>query len=243
MTKPSSRSRRGRPALDRNREEVQKLTSLFQRHPLTVADYHAIGEQMARLADDKDVTTRGSNWKKKVAELVGSSESTLTKCLQFYEAYKEQEDDLAELQELHVPWMHLVIALGISDKEKRHRLLRRARDKNWSQDDLRHEARQMKGTYRGGGRKLKVRKSRGCLADASRLVRLTGQWAHFYQQAWDGNEKKYLAELDRLTDKAARAALRGVLDDAEKKLQVLQGQCQSTLKTVQALRKKFPGRK
>jgi hypothetical protein len=60
----------------------------------------------------------------------------------------------------------------------------------------------------------------------------------FYEQAWLGNDKKYIAELDRLSDEG-RDSLERVLTDAEQKLQTLQEQCAATLTTVKALQEQL----
>src|SRR5262245_12608829 len=91
----------------------------------------------------------------------------------------------------------------------------------------------------GCGRPHKPEKSRGCLADAAELARLSELWAAFFEQAWDGNQEKYLAEEDRLRGDAG-VELGRVLADAEEKLGALHERCAKALKTVKALRGKLP---
>jgi hypothetical protein len=81
-------------------------------------------------------------------------------------------------------------------------------------------------------------KSRGCLADASELVLRTQQWSAFYEQAWLGNDKKYIAELDKLSDEG-RESLERVLADAAERLQALHQQCAAALATVTAQQEKL----
>jgi hypothetical protein len=212
------------------------MVRLLRRKPLTLADYYAIGEQMDRLERDTSVVGHGRGWRQRVAEILETSDSTLSKCLQFFNRY--QPGDLAELERLEVGWVQLCFALGIPGKKKRHRLLQQARDKGWGQKALRREVHRLKGSYRGGGRPRKPEKSRGCLADASELVLRTQQWSSFYEQAWLGNDKKYIAELDRLSDEG-RDSLERVLGDAEQKLQTLHQQCAASLATVTALHEKL----
>ena len=238
MARPSPQPRPDPAPLDPDRKELKKLKRLFERKPLTLADHHAIGEQMHRLDADEALTGYGSGWRKRVADVLGQSDSTLTKCLQFFKSYEDEPAGVAELERLGVGWVQMIIALGISDRKERHQLLRQAKEKGWGQRELRREARRLKGSYRGGGRPRKREKSRGCLADASELVRRTGQWSDFYDQAWAGNEKGYRAEVGKLTGEA-RGDLERVLEDAEQKLQDLQGQCEAALKDVKALRKKL----
>jgi hypothetical protein len=212
------------------------MARLLRRKPLTLADYHAIGKQMHRLERDTSVVGHGRGWRKRVAEILGWSQSTLSKCLQFFKSY--EPGDLAELERLEVGWVQLCFALGIPDQKKRHRLLQQARDKGWGQKALRREIHRLKGSYRGGGRALKPEKSRGCLTDASVMVRWTQHWSHFYEQAWAGNDQKYIAELDKMPEKG-RESLERVLADAEQKLQILHQQCAATLTTVKALQEKL----
>lgn len=210
---------------------------LFERRPRTLHVYHAVGEQMGRLAADEALVGYGSGWRRKFAETLGQSESTLTKCLQFFNAY--ERDDIAALEELKVGWVGLIVALGVRDKKERHRLLRRARDEGWGQRELRREARRLKGSNRGGGRPRKEERSRGCLADAVELARLAGLWSDFYRQAWAGTEGDYLAEVGRLTGDS-RDGMERALADAEEKLKALRGQCAGALKAVKELREKLP---
>jgi hypothetical protein len=60
------------------------------------------------------------------------------------------------------------------------------------------------------------------------MVLRTQQWSAFYEQAWLGNDNKYIAELDKLSDEG-RESLERVLGDAEQKLQALHQQCAATL--------------
>jgi hypothetical protein len=224
------------PGLNASRKEIKAMVRLLSQQPLTLADYHAIGEQMHRLERDTSVVEHGRAWRKRVADILGRSQSTLSKSLQFFNRY--QPGDLAELERLEVGWVQLYFALGISNQQKRHRLLQRAREEGWGQKALRREVHRFKGSYRGGGRPRKPEKSRGCLADASELVLRTQQWSTFYEQAWLGNDSKYMAELDKLSDEG-RESLERVLGDAEQKLQTLQEQCAATLATVTALQEKL----
>jgi hypothetical protein len=103
------------------------MARLLSQKPLTLADYHAIGEQMDRLERDTSVVGRGRGWRQRVAEILGRSEATLSKCLQFVNCYEPGDlAELAELKRLQVGWVQLCFALGIPDKKKRHRLLQRA---------------------------------------------------------------------------------------------------------------------
>ena len=129
------------------------MKELLERQPQTLAVYHAVGEQMGRLAADEAIIGYGSGWRGKLAEDLGQSASTLTKCLQFFNAYTR--DEIAELHELGVGWVGLIIALGVLDEKERHRLLRQARDEGWGQRELGREARRLKGSNWGGGRPRK----------------------------------------------------------------------------------------
>ena len=57
--------------------------------------------------------------------MLGRSESTLNKALQFRRSYEAAE--LPELERLGVGWSRLTVALAVKDKQRRHRVLRRAK--------------------------------------------------------------------------------------------------------------------
>jgi hypothetical protein len=63
-----------------DRPEVRRLARIFADRPLTLSAYHAAGEQLRRLHDDRSINQRGSGWRAIVAELVQQSEATLNKC-------------------------------------------------------------------------------------------------------------------------------------------------------------------
>ena len=237
MARRSTRPQPDPPRPDAERQEVVAIEALFARQPRTLAVYHAIGEQMHELKEGEAHTGYGSRWRKDVAAAVEQSDSTLTKCLQFFNTYKR--DDIAELEEVGVGWVGLIIALGVRDKKKRHQLLRRAKDEGWGQKELQREVRQLKGSIRGGGRPRKREKSRGCLADAAEMARWSAAWSAFYRQAWAGNEGEYLAEVVELSGNA-RGSMEKALADAEAKLKALRGQCVDALKDVKTLRENLP---
>jgi hypothetical protein len=139
MARRPTRPQPDPPRLDAEREEVKTMKGLLARQPRTLAVYREIGGQMHALGKDEALTGYGSGWRKKTAELLGQSESTLTKCLRFFNAYTR--DDIAELEELGVGWVALTVALGVRDKKERHRLLRQAKDQGWGQKELGREAR------------------------------------------------------------------------------------------------------
>src|SRR5262249_61130145 len=101
------------------------LARLFSRSPLTLSAYHQVGEQRGRLEDDGQVPYL-KGWRGQVARLLGKSESTLNKALQFRRTYEATE--LPELERLGGGWSRLTGALAVKDKQKRHRLPQRAEE-------------------------------------------------------------------------------------------------------------------
>jgi hypothetical protein len=179
---PRQQAEEAAPALTADRREVKRIAALLKRAPLTLADYHAVGEQMHRLSTDDAVTRRGGKWRDRVAGLAGCSVSTLTKAMQFRNSY--QRDDLPGLQELGLGWSRLTIALAVEDRQKRHDLLREAKERGWGERELQRAVQQLKGSKRGGGRRRKQMHSQGPLADAAELLRLTELWLEFDRSVW-----------------------------------------------------------
>src|SRR4051794_37696591 len=108
---PRQQTEEATPPLTADRREVKRIVALLKKAPLTLADYHAVGEQMRRLSADSAAARRGGKWRDRVAELAGYSVSTLTKAMQLNAAYRQEE--LAELQEMGVGWSRLTIALAV----------------------------------------------------------------------------------------------------------------------------------
>src|SRR5262249_26073454 len=138
------------PTLTAERREVKRIITALKKAPLALSDYFAVGEQMRRLSADDAVTRRGARWRDRVAELAGCSVSTLTKAMQRRRAYEEA--DLAALEALGVGWSRLTIALAVPDRERRHELLREAKEKGWGERELQRAIQQLKGSKRAGGR-------------------------------------------------------------------------------------------
>jgi hypothetical protein len=237
MARRSTRTPPDPASLAGERKEIRALARLLRRPPQTLADYYAIGERMHALGEDEARTGYGSGWRKTIADLLGRSESTLTKCLHFFKDCTRGE--LAALEELGAGWAQLGVAFSVKDKKERLELLKRAKREDWGQKELRREVCRLKGKPRGGGRPRKEERSRGCLADAVELARRAGLYGDSYRQAWSGNEAKYLAEVANLTGDA-RVGMERALADAEEKLKTLRGQCADALKDVKALLKKLP---
>jgi hypothetical protein len=219
------------PALTAERREVKRIASLLKKSPLTLADYHAVGEQMQRLSADDAVNRRGSRWRDRVAELAGCSVSTLTKALQFRQAY--QPEDLAELQQMGVGWSRLTIALAVADRGRRHDLLCEAKEKGWGERELQRAIQQLKGSKRAGGRPRKRMTSQGPLADAAELLRLTELWLGFEQDVWS---RSGAADLTGLDENAA-ANLRRLLEQAARSLKQLQGRAREARALAESLAK------
>jgi hypothetical protein len=219
--------------LTADRPEVQRIIALLEKTPLALKDYHAIGEQVSRLARDTTVAHRGSKWRETLAELVGCSASTLNKALQFREAYEAK--DLPALEELELGWSRLAIALGIPNKKERQRLLQKAKEKDWTEQELRRAIQQRLGKRRGGGRPRREVRSQGLLADLSELVSLTQRWIEFHAEVWAEGQKGHLDEAEKLTGDV-RESVAALLETASETLQTLQKQSKAARAVVAAWR-------
>ena len=210
---------------DPSRPELRHITELLGHRPLSLADYHALGEQLRRLAEDPAVGSLGG-WRQKVAQAVGVSVSTLNKALQFRQEY--EAEDVPELEELAVGWARLTTALALKDRLGRHALLKRARREGWDDRDVQRAVQRLKGSRRGGGRPRKERQSHGLLADLAELTRLAELWAGFYEQVWAANQPAYAAEVRKLPG-PGREGVRRHLAAAREKLAALRKGCGGAL--------------
>jgi hypothetical protein len=199
------------PGLTAGRSEVKALQALIGKPVLSLKDYYNAGELVRRLSKDRGVAHRGSNWRQQLAELVGCSASTLTKTMQFCNAY--EAEGLGELEALGVGWSRLTIALAVDDAKDRHRLLRQAKKDNWNERELQRAIQQKRGSRRRGGRHRRRMRGQGLLADRAELMRLTKLWTDFHEQVWSKGADGYLNEAERLDDDG-RANLTGLLDEA-----------------------------
>lgn len=225
---PKQQSDEAAPALTADRREVKRIISLSKKSPLTLADYHAVGEQMRRLSSDNTIARRGSKWRDRVAELAGCSVSTLTKAMQLSAAYRQ--DELAAFQEMGVGWSRLTIALAVEDKQKRYDLLCEAKEKGWGERDLQRAIQQHKGSKRGGGRPRKAMTSQGPLADAAELLRLTALWLEFDEKVWSRSGEAGRRDLDE----QAAANLTRMLEDAVRRLGQLQARAKAAKKLAES---------
>jgi hypothetical protein len=215
--------------LTADRREVKRIAALLKKAPLSLADYYAIGEQMHRLSTDPAVTRRGGKWRDGVAELAGCSVSTLTKAMQFRNAY--QRGDLPGLEELGVGWSRLTIALAVDDRVKRHELLLEAKQKGWGERELQRAIQQHKGSKRGGGRPRKRMASQGPLADAAELLRLTELWLEFDRDVWS---RAGAADLRRM-DGHAWSNLQRMLELVARRLKELQSRAREAKRVAESL--------
>src|SRR5215213_4538059 len=74
---------------------IVAVRQILARRPLSLSDHFASGEQLRRLQAELGNWGRVKGWRKAVAAAVGTSESTLNKCLQLRESY--EPDELPEL--------------------------------------------------------------------------------------------------------------------------------------------------
>ncbi|MFO0926985.1 MAG: hypothetical protein U0736_08075 [Gemmataceae bacterium] len=219
------------------RREVQRISSVLKKNTLTLGDYYALGEQMRKLAEDAAVTRRGSNWRLKLAAQVGCSPSTLTKSLQFRQAY--EKEDLAKLEELGVGWSRLTVSLAVRNRKQRHQLLKRAKDEGWGDRELQRAIQQLRGSRRGGGRPRKEQRTQGLLADLFEMMRYTRLWQDFHDQVTAKAQGDYPAQAKEL-DEAAIESLRRILTDASTRLKDLRKQSQDTRTVIEELLAQLP---
>jgi hypothetical protein len=215
-----------------DRPEILRLTRLLEHKPLTLRDYYAIGEQLRLLSEDPAVAIRGSGWKAEVARLVGQSEPSLNKCLQFRDCYAE--DQLPDLERLSVGWAYLTVALAVKGVRKRHKLLRRAREEGWNGRELQRAVQRLRGSRRGGGRHRRSPKGMGLLADVSELTIRTESRADYCERVWAAGQQGYATELDEMSAET-REGVRRHLAKAVKELKRLRKQCGDALEGLKAL--------
>jgi hypothetical protein len=175
--------------------QIRQLKKLLKKEPFALADYYAIGIHMEKLERSITEPSHKVGWRKKLAEKLGVSDSTLSKCLQFRRRYEKK--DLRQLEAVPVKWGHLVIAFGIEDKHLRLRLLKQAKKDGWDVWELQREIQRMKGKCRGGGRPRNDPKSFGLLPDVIQLLRLSERWNERYQDACVQTMTNGVVSLDK----------------------------------------------
>ena len=210
---------------------VNALKKLLGKHPRTLLVYHDIGTQLKRIGESFG---RGTNWRKKLAEELGVSDSTLGKCLQFRQRF--EAEDIPHLQHLEIPWAHLAISFGIRNKQKRLRLLAKAKTHGWGERELRREIQHVNGTCRGCGRKCKQPKSGGQLADVNELARLSEGWNRFYIEVC-ARSLEDVGDIDR---PVGAKALRKQLQHARLRVQALRRAAGEALRSIISLAAELP---
>ena len=217
-----------------DRSEVRQLKSLFAKESRTLRDNYAAGKLLRLLADDPDVAVRGGGWRKRVAEAVGVSESTLNKCLQVRDEYKE--GGLAEMERMGVGWYRLTIALAVPDRKRRRQLLRQAAKQGWDEHTLQRAIQQLKGARRGGGRPPKEEKGLGLQPDLDAPDRPDEAVVRLLRGGLGRRASRTThAELESGLAGPARATLDELLDDAAEKLGAMRKGCGDALAQVRSL--------
>lgn len=163
-----------------DRAEVVQIRNLLEQGCQTLGDYRRVGEQMRLLSADATVAARGRGWRQKVAEMTGVSRSLLDKCLQMRNAYAGARS-LKVVEEMGVGFARLTDVLGIEDADARHDLLRRAKERGWSDEDVKAEMQSLKGGKRGkhSGRPRRAEVGHGLVADLGTLTSRSRDWAAF----------------------------------------------------------------
>jgi hypothetical protein len=184
-----------------DRPEVRAIAARLADKPLALRDYHAVGRQLGKLADNPAVACRGSGWRRAVADAVARtapvSVATLNKCLQFARAYAAAE--VATLERVEPRWGVVSRALGVADRARRDALLRQAASEGWSEDRVRDAVmRARPGLSRGGGRERAGPRPAGLRADLGTLLRLTRAWTAFYRAGLGDDPDRYAREAAKL---------------------------------------------
>jgi hypothetical protein len=208
-------------------DAVKAIARLLRKRPLTLADYYRVGRYLSRLKADRALTARGSRWRARVAELVGASEATLNKCMQFARTYEKQ--DVEKLEQLQVGWARLTVAFAVKDPAARLTFLRRARDQDWTDNDLQKVIQRQTGPRRKGGRPRRCPTSHGVHADAARLAELLTCTDQFLREVWLKQSTRYLEEVPALTGEARAAVIEALDRVAERANRVI-----GALRTVEA---------
>ena len=184
---------------------------------------------------EADPGRHGTGWRKKLAEHLGVSDSTLGKCRQFRRRYKKE--DLPELEEQGVQWAHLSISFGIESKKDRFLILKRAKKYHWGERELQREIQRIKGACRGGGRPRKEPKSRGLLADVLELCSRAEAWNQFFQTVCAQSLADGADSVDARIDVDA---LRKQLKHAGEEVQTLHRESANAIKSIKGVVAKLP---
>ena len=233
------RYRRALPG-ERQRRAFDELGRLIDSPRDDLAWYHRVGQLVGGLRPE---VPRGTRWARRLSEALGPSPDLLAKARRFAELYPAREA-VRELEAMRVNWTRLYISFAVSDREKRHALLRRAVRERWSDQQLRFTVQQRFPSKRRGvgGRPRREFSSHGPEVTLRELGRQCRRWLAFHEGAWQkvkGRDWRLFVrswpreDLDRLvqllrnTDgalkevagacRAARAALAGLRQRAEQK--------------------------
>jgi hypothetical protein len=225
---------------ERQRRAFDELGRLIDGPRDDLAWHHRVGQLVGRLRPEGP---RGTRWVLGLAEALGPSPELLAKARRFTELYPTRKD-VQELERMRVNWTRLYFAFAVSDREKRHALLRRAVRERWPNQQLRFTVQERSRSKRGGvgGRPRHRVASHGPGVTLRELERQCRRWLDFHWQAWQGvkgrdwvqfvrgwpgEDLDRLVQLLRNTDgalkevagacRAARAALAGLRQRAEQK--------------------------
>jgi hypothetical protein len=195
--------------------------------------YHAVGTLLVQLRGGRSRAERGQQWLTKLAEALGPSPSQLQQALRFAALYPT-EGSVRELQEMNVDWARLYIAFVVSDKVRRHELLREALEQGWTIERVRVESQQRETSKRRGmgGRKPRKPRNYGPETTLRDFERASGRWLAFHENAWS---KVKVAEWRRLVrdwPAADRDRLRKLLRAAVGKLAKMAEGCEEARSTL-----------
>jgi hypothetical protein len=171
--------------------------------------YHAVGILLKKLRGGSRAE-RGQEWLTELAKALGPSPSQLQKALRFATLHPT-EDGVRELQEMNVDWTRLYIPFVVSDKVRRHELLREALEQGWTIERLRFEC-QQRGV---GGRPRNEPQNYGAETTLREFQRASRSWLDFYKNAWSAVKAADWRRLVRGWPAADKDKLRQLLQGAD----------------------------
>jgi hypothetical protein len=201
-----------------------------------LAWHHRVGELVGRL---RPASWRGTRWTVGLAEALGPSAELLAKARRFAELYPTRKD-VRGLEAMGVNWTRLYFTFAVSDREKRHALLRRAVRERWPDQRLRFTVQQRFPSKRGGvgGRPRGRVASHGPEVTLRELGRHCRRWLDFHQQAWRGVKDRDWERFVRSWPKEALDDLLQLLGSAEEALKEVAGACRAVRAALAGLRQR-----
>jgi hypothetical protein len=201
-----------------------------------LAWHHRVGALVGRLRPEGP---RGSQWARRLAGALGPSPELLAKARRFAELYPARQD-VAELEAMGVNWTRLYFAFAISDREKRHALLRRAVRERWSDQQLRFTVQEFYPSKRRGvgGRPRRPVSSHGPEVALRELGRQCRRWLGFHEGAWQGVKDRDWRLFVRSWPRGGLDTLLRLLSSADGALKGVAAACRAARAALAGLRRR-----